>query len=393
MRAHPDLVYRTGEGERRLAWWSELVSPPERLGVADDRTTAEVALRRARSGEAFLFQGDWHNARQLLAAMGRRLRPVPPRGPGLAAVFLADRASKRVEHELLGRLAVPLGPGWTSPLRRAPDLDAPLQAAFGAAPDGAAAMPLREVLGAVGAHQWRVRGVPVPALGATIHPAYGVFAPVRGEYVGLVAQAIAARASFDSGAAPAALRSGRTELPLCGLTAFDVGTGTGVLALLLARAGARVVATDVEPRAVACAREHAARFGLAAAVEVVEADLFPPGQADLVVANPPWIPAAAYGPLDRAVYDPGGEVLARLVAGLPAHLSPGGEAWLVLSDLAERVGVRAPDALRDLLSAAGLRVAFTLEARPTHPRARDAADPLAQARAAEVTRLHALRVS
>src|SRR5664279_5264587 len=102
MRAHPDLVYRTDEGERRLAWWSELVSPPEQLGVADDRTTAEVALRRARSGEALLFQGDWHNARQLLAAMGRRLRPVRPRGPGLAAAFLADRASKRVEHELLG---------------------------------------------------------------------------------------------------------------------------------------------------------------------------------------------------------------------------------------------------------------------------------------------------
>ncbi len=374
MRAHPDLVDPTGEGERRLAWWSELVAPPERLGVADDRTTAEGALRRARSGETLLFQGDWHNARQLLAAMGRRLHPPPPRGHDLAAVFRAERASRRVEHELLGRLAVPLGPGWTSPLRRAPDLAAPLQAAFGPGPQGSAAMPLREILGAIGAHQWRVRGVPVPALGGTVHPAYGVFAPVRGEYVDLVAQAIA--------------RSGS----LAGRTAFDVGTGTGVLALLLARAGARVVATDVEPRAVACAREHAARFGLAAAVEVVEADLFPPGQADLVVANPPWIPAAAYGPLDRAVYDPGGEVLARLVAGLPAHLSPGGEAWLVLSDLAERVGVRAPDALRDLLSAAGLRVAFTLEARPTHPRARDAADPLARARAAEVTRLHALRV-
>jgi len=374
MRAHPDLIYRTDEGERRVAWWSELISPPERLGVADDRTTADAALRRAREGEALLFQGDWHNARQLLAAMGRRLLPPPPRGRGLAAVFRAERASKRLEHELLGRLAVPLGPGWTSPLRRAPDLAGPLQSAFGPGPGGAAAMPLREVLGAVGAHQWYVRGVPVPALGGAVHPAYGVFAPVRGEYVELVAQAIA--------------RSGS----LAGRTAFDVGTGTGVLALLLARAGARVVATDLEPRAVACARDQAARFGLSAAIEVVEADLFPSGRADLVVANPPWIPAAPYGPLDRAVYDPGGEVLARLVAGLPEHLAPGGEAWLVLSDLAERLGLRAPDALPALLDAAGLRVAFTLETRPTHPRTRDAADPLASARAAEVTRLFALRV-
>ena len=374
MRAHPDLVDPTGVGERRLAWWSELVPPPERLGVADDRTTAEGALRRARSGETLLFQGDWQNARQLLAAMGRRLRPPPPRGRGLADVFRAERASKRVEHELLGRLAVPLGPGWTSPLRRAPDLGAPLQAAFGPGPQGAAAMPLREILGAVGAHQWRVRGVPVPALGGNLHPAYGVFAPVRGEYVGLVAEAIA--------------RSGS----LGGRTAFDIGTGTGVLALLLARAGARVVATDLEPRAVTCAREHAARFGLAAEIEVVEADLFPPGRADLVVANPPWIPSTPYGPLDRAVYDPGGEILARLVAGLPEHLAQAGEGWLVLSDLAERLGLRAPGALPGLLAGAGLRVAFTLETRPTHARAVDATDPLASARAAEVTRLYALRV-
>lgn len=374
MRAHPDLIYRTGEGERRLAWWSELVPPPERLGVADDRTTAEGALRRARGGEALLFQGDWHNARQLLVAMGRRLRPPPPRGHALAAIFRAERAAKRVEHELLGRLVVPLGPGWTSPLRRAPALAGPLQAAFGPGPQGAAAMPLREILGAIGAHQWRVRGVPVPALGGTVHPGYGVFAPVRGEYVDLVVEAIA--------------RSGS----LAGRTAFDVGTGTGVLALLLARAGARVVATDLEPRAVTCAREHAARFGLAAQVEVVEADLFPPGRADLVVANPPWIPSTPFGPLDRAVYDPGGEVLARLVAGLPGHLAPGGEAWLVLSDLAERLGLRAPEALPGLLTGAGLRVAFTLEARPSHARAHDATDPLATARAAEVTRLYALRV-
>src|SRR5690242_14635732 len=104
MSAHPDLVYRTGEGERRVAWWSELASAPQRIGVADDRTTAEAALRRTRGGEALLFQGDWHNARQLLAAMRRRLEPPAARGRSLAASFRAERAAKKVEHEVLGRL-------------------------------------------------------------------------------------------------------------------------------------------------------------------------------------------------------------------------------------------------------------------------------------------------
>ena len=394
MIAGPELIFRESPGpggERRAAWWSESVPAPARAVLVDDRVTADAALRRARSGDGLVWAGDWHNARQLLAAMGRRLgaprpraRPVSarpigarPRVPRLAGLFHAERERKRVEHEVLSRLAVPIGPGWTTPLRRAPSLELPLREAFGPGPDGPALMPLREILGAIGAFEWLRRGVPVPALGGNIHPRYGVFAPVRGEYVDLVARALATRAA------------GWKE----GWLAFDVGTGTGVLAILLAKAGARVVATDLDPRAVVCARENAGRFGVAGRVQAVEADLFPPGRARLVVANPPWVPAVPHGPLDRAVYDPGGAVLERLVGALADHMEEGAEAWLVLSDLAERLGLRPPGALETMFEKAGLRVAFTLEARPSHPRARDAGDPLADARRAERTRLHGLTVA
>ena len=57
------------------------------------------------------------------------------------------------------------------------------------------------------------------------------------------------------------------------------------------RGAARVVATENDARALACARENIARLGLAAQVEVVEANLFPEGRANLIVCNPPWIPA------------------------------------------------------------------------------------------------------
>jgi hypothetical protein len=121
------------------------------------------------------------------------------------------------------------------------------------------------------------------------------------------------------------------------------------------------------------------------------------------------VPAEAHTPLDRAVYDPGGRFLSRLLAGLPGALAPGGEAWVILSDLAERLGLRDEGEVERRATAAGLTVAAVLTARPAHPRARSAreeagavrrpgkgearvieADPLAAARAEEVTRLFRL---
>jgi methylase of polypeptide subunit release factors len=153
-----------------------------------------------------------------------------------------------------------------------------------------------------------------------------------------------------------------------------------------------VVATDIEPRAVACARDNASRLGLDDRVEVLEADLFPDGGAsfDLVVSNPPWLPDVARSPLERAVYDPEGSFLARLLATVPQRLAPGGEAWIVISDLAERLGLRPMDAIEVLAQRAGLRIADVRETRPSHARAADARDPLHRFRAAELTRLFRL---
>lgn len=370
----------------RFGWCADSAPPPRRVVAVDDRTTAEAALRRALSGAGLAWLGDWHNGRQLLAAMGRRIRPARPRGPRVADAFRADRETRRRESVLLGRLLVPMDPGWVSPLRRAPALVEALTAAFGEGPRRPSLMPLRDVLGAVGAYEWLRRGVPVPALGGNVHPRYGVFAPVRAEYVDLVAAALARRSE--------ALRLGE------GAVAFDVGTGTGVLAILLARAGARVVATDVEAAAVRCARENAARFGVSDRIEVLQVDLFPPGRARLVVANPPWVPEEPHGALDRAVYDPGGRLLSRLVLGLADHLDEHGEAWLVLSDLAERLELRPAGAIETMVRDAGLDLVVTDTVRPSHPRAREsrASSPrsraealLAAARAAETTRLFVLR--
>ncbi|MDH5339780.1 MAG: methyltransferase, partial [Rubrivivax sp.] len=82
-----------------------------------------------------------------------------------------------------------------------------------------------------------------------------------------------------------------------------------------------------------------------------------------------------------------GRMLQGFLDGLAAHLAPGGEGWLVLSDLAEHLGLRTRDELMAAFARAGLKVVGRLDARPRHPKAADAADALHAARAAEVTSL------
>ena len=355
-------------------WLSPSAPAPGKLGPADDRTTAAAALARAKQGETLVYRGDFRNARQLLAAMGRRLstpRERPARGGDLLAGFRAERQARRQEHLLLSRLAVPVEAGLRIPLANAPDVAGALAEALGPAPALPGLLPLRDLQGMIGAQEWRRRGVDVPALGARLHPRYGVFAPVRGEHVDLVAEAA-------------------RRWPVTGRRALDVGTGTGVLAFVLARAGAAVTATDLSPAALTSTREDAARLGLADRVAPLRADLFAEGRFDLVVCNPPWLPAEAVTPLDRAIYDPGGAFLAGFLGGLAAHLTPGGEGWLILSDLAERIGLRRAGEVDAQIAAAGLEVVGGVEAVPSHPRTRDAADPLHEARAKEVTSLRRL---
>ena len=117
------------------------------------------------------------------------------------------------------------------------------------------------------------------------------------------------------------------------------------------------------------------------------ADLFPEGRAALVACNPPWVPARPSSPLEHGIYDPESRMLKGFLGGLPAHLEPGGEGWLILSDLAEHLGLRSRDDLLAIFEGAGLKVVARLDIRPKHPRVSDASDPLHRARKAEVTSL------
>jgi methylase of polypeptide subunit release factors len=160
----------------------------------------------------------------------------------------------------------------------------------------------------------------------------------------------------------------------------------------------RVLGTDLSAAALACAADTIRRLGLQRQVTLQRADLFPtgaPGQEEghgaarfgLLVCNPPWVPAPAGSALEAAVYDPDSRMLRGYLAGLAAHLAPGGEGWLILSDLAEHLGLRAPGELQGWIGAAGLAVLQRHDIRPRHGKAMDAGDPLHAARSREVTSL------
>lgn len=364
---HPLIHWSENGTDCSASWHSESAAPaPKRVQLADDRMGADTAYRLACEGNALLWRGDFQNARQLLQALARRADRKPRKTSDVPSeAFHLHRQAQSQRARTLAMLLLPLDADYRIPLRRAPDVQQACLEAYGSG-EVASVISLRELLGLIGAHEWRKKGVEIPALGERIHPHYGVFSPIRGEYLELVANA---------------------PLPSLEL-AFDIGTGSGVLAAVLARRGVkRIIGTDQDARALACANENIARLGLTEQVEIVKADLFPPGRAPLIVCNPPWLPARPSASIESAIYDPDSRMLYGFLDGLAAHLEPTGEGWLILSDLAEHLGLRSRAELLARIERAGLKIVARTDIRPQHPRASDATDPLHRARAAELTSL------
>lgn len=145
----------------------------------------------------------------------------------------------------------------------------------------------------------------------------------------------------------------------------DVGTGSGCLAITLAHElpAARVTATDISPDALAVARDNAVRLGVAGRVTFVQTSLLDAahGPFDLIVANPPYVPAAHSTTLSpdvrdyeppQALYghgDDGLEEARALLAQAPSRLTPGGVLLM-------EFGFTQADAVRDALrQVAGLQ--------------------------------------
>lgn len=424
----------------------------------------KALVRKQNVNAGLIWRGDFHVAKQLVSALSRRIvekqsqrdrnygkKSSSDGGDGGSArnvsireEFVRYRRDRLQRAAVLERIFVPLlvtdtpnssdqaaergnsfSLQYSIPLRRAPNVQLACQQAVPEScgppdiEDGSPGLPepgeylvsLRGLMGCIGAQQWRQRGM---AIGGDsggdripqvcIIPHYGVFSPTHGEYINLVQSTRLPVVMSTPGASTAAA------------TVYEVGTGTGVLAAVLAmRSGVRrVVATDCSERALACARANVTRLGLSDKVSVVHADLFPTADVDhndgdhsggcnssshsavashqrqgvkkvgLVVCNPPWLPSVDHeiadvgltgGPdqspltLDLAVFDSADSAMLRGFLGqVSYHLLPpsvtclnnaphdGGECWLILSDLAERLDLRSRAQLLQWIEDAGLVV-------------------------------------
>ncbi|PNK59572.1 methyltransferase [Psychrobacter sp. FDAARGOS_221] len=372
--------------EQQARWLSQSgYEVPKRIVIIDDTTTANEAYRLANAGTSMLWRGDFHNAKQLLQAIKRRIDRTQQRRLSKAAksntdtnnqeefpeLFHKNRLAQSQRSRILGRLLLQLDAGYVSQLRRAPDVSAACTAAFGEM-DEPCVLSFRDLQGAISAAQWRKKGVPVKALGLSIHPHYGVFAPTRQEYVQLL---------FDA------------PLPINKNVAYDIGTGTGLLSIVLAKRGFnQIIATDLNPRALDCAKDNLNRLELSN-VTLQQTDLFPNDAplADLIVCNPPWLPAKPSSPLEYAVYDANSTMLRGFLNEAKQHLAEGGEIWLIMSDLAEHLKLRTREELLGWIDEAGLTVKYRLDTEPTHGKSQDATDPLFIARSSEITSLWCLQ--
>lgn len=123
------------------------------------------------------------------------------------------------------------------------------------------------------------------------------------------------------------------EPPGSGL-GLDIGTGTGLAALRLAEQGARVLATDVNPRACALARRNAEANELDVHPVVTDLAAGLEARFETVVCNPPYLPGEDRSGLAWRALEAGREgtdVTERFLADLPELLAPEGRAWLVVS--------------------------------------------------------------
>ena len=404
------------DGEKAVRWRSmKLSKPPRRVVVQRDAIAIEKAIKLVSTGSGLLWRGDYVNANLLLQGMKRRLDPNRPKpkiaryndnrrqrnigldddsGRDLKDLFHQIRLRKATRARKLDMLLIPFEKDHKIPLDRAPDVSEACQEVFGDLEEPYA-LSLNELLGIIGAHEWRKKGIQIHALKEQrdlgncdydrIHPYHGVFSPLREDYLSLVAET----------PLPTIPNMQESEM-----IAYDIGTGTGVLAAILASRGiGKIHAVDIDHNTLDCAYENVVRLKMEEKIEVMEGNLYPEDRAlaHLIVCNPPWIPAKPASILERSVYDHHGEMLMGFLKGLRGNLRAGGEGWLILSDLAELLGLRTRDELLGAIDGAGLTVVERNDRRPARLKAVsvtiNAKDPLYELRMDEVVSLWRLRPS
>ncbi|MEQ1634851.1 MAG: class I SAM-dependent methyltransferase [Planctomycetota bacterium] len=180
------------------------------------------------------------------------------------------------------------------------------------------ALPVEDARVLSSAWEWYEQGVHFPVLGFRVHPFYGTYIPARMEHLELFGTWLAKYTGARN-------------------RAIDVGTGSGVLALQMAKAGFKqVIATDINPNAIESVARQLRRLSVAPPIELEHADQFGKdrGPLDLIVSNPPWMKGEVGRTLDLAMYFQDG-FFERFYDQSLQRLAPGGRVVFVFSNIIE----------------------------------------------------------
>lgn len=345
--------------------------PPKYL-IEQTQCSASNFLKNAHNNIATLWRGDFHQAKLILNAAKKQLHQPFQAASTPSETFHKYRLMQSQRSRLLNMLLIEIMPNYQLRLPRTPNnitnvltdiyADTKQQPSL--------LLPMNQLLGFIGAYEWHKKGITIPYLNHKIHVPFGVFAPLRNEYLDLIMQA---------------------PIPKHIHSAFDIGTGSGILAILLAQRGiSKIIATDNNPRAILTAQNNINRFNYQQIISLQETDRLPEKTTDLIVCNPPWLPAKPTSSIETAVYDPQHNMLRFLLKNAHRHLNSQGELWLIISDIAEHLGLRQPQELTRWFEDNNWTIKQTLSIQPKHPKSSDTNNPLFFARKKETTYLYIL---
>lgn len=286
------------------------------LRPIDRSTPPRRAAERLRDGETLLVTDRIPTGEAILAQLDL-LFPQPP----LTAPFAVRQAQRRAWRTATLRLMAPIEN------HRLALSDA---RSIGFLPELYPEMPtfalpfahVRDLHEAWGRYR---DGVYLAVLGHAIHPFHGTYFPTRVSHLELF------------GTWLKTYTGPRTR-------AVDVGTGCGVLALMLCKARfGRVLATDNNPNAIESVRREVGRIVPPPPIDLFYGDLMgdDPTPADLIVFNPPWIRGEVTGPVDGALYFDD-DLFTRFFDQASARLAPAGSVVLVFSNILELVQPDVP---------------------------------------------------
>lgn len=311
----------------------------------DATTKPRQAAIKLRDGKTLIVTDAYGTGADILEALRTVIR-----APSSEASYAARQAYRRTVREASLRLLAPVVKHRMKLKHAAPigflEELYPKLVAF--------ALPFVQVQELHGAWQTYLDGVKLAVLGHKVFPFYGTYAPTRTSHLELFATWMSQ------------YEGPRTR-------AVDVGTGCGVLALMLCKAGfEQVLATDDNPNAIESVSRELRRHKIETPVELQHVDLLghDPQPAEVIVFNPPWMKGEVRGHLDRALYFEDG-LFERFFEQADARLTPSGRIVLLFSNVITLVQPDVPHPIEAELERGRFKLVKKLKRKVKPPRGKD----------------------